>query len=238
MRQVSRQGQGNREFVTRRIADETIIVPVVGGVGDLDAIFTLNEVGSHIWALIDAPTTVHAIVEDVGRTFDAPPDRAERDVVEFLDKLADAGLIRAARSGDRYALIARRLPTKRRREQAGTHAGHTLMDTVSYGEFSQTFHERTMREHLPLSGTIEVTRRCPLTCVHCYNNLPMADHEAAAHRARPTRSTAGSSTSSPTPAACGCCSPAARSSRGAISSTSTPTRRRRGSSSPSSPTAR
>ena len=52
------------------------------------------------------------------------------------------------------------------------------METVSYGEFSQTFHQRTMRQHLPLSGTIEVTRRCPLTCVHCYNNLPMSDHEA------------------------------------------------------------
>src|SRR3990170_6933236 len=52
------------------------------------------------------------------------------------------------------------------------------METVSYGVFSQTFHERTMRLQLPLSGTIEVTRRCPLTCVHCYNNLPMADAEA------------------------------------------------------------
>ena len=53
------------------------------------------------------------------------------------------------------------------------------METVSYGEFSQIFHARTMQRHLPLSGTIEVTRRCPLTCVHCYNNLPMADHEAS-----------------------------------------------------------
>jgi radical SAM protein with 4Fe4S-binding SPASM domain len=53
------------------------------------------------------------------------------------------------------------------------------METLSYGAFSQTFHERTMRGHLPLSGTIEVTRRCPLTCVHCYNNLPMSDHEAS-----------------------------------------------------------
>jgi radical SAM protein with 4Fe4S-binding SPASM domain len=53
------------------------------------------------------------------------------------------------------------------------------MDTVSYGEFSQTFHLRTMAQHLPLNGTIEVTRRCPLTCVHCYNNLPMGDREAA-----------------------------------------------------------
>jgi hypothetical protein len=93
VRQVSRERNGNREFVTRRIADETIIVPVVGGVGDLDAIFTLNEVGSLIWQLVDTPTTVQAIVEEVGRTFDASPDRLEQDVVEFLGKLAEAGLI-------------------------------------------------------------------------------------------------------------------------------------------------
>ena len=48
------------------------------------------------------------------------------------------------------------------------------------------------------------------------------------HRAHATRSTAGSSTSWPMPDACGCCSPAARSSRAATSSTSTPTRRQKG----------
>jgi Coenzyme PQQ synthesis protein D (PqqD) len=94
VRQVFRERHANRDFVTRRIADETIIVPVVGGVGDLDAIFTLNDVGSHIWRLIDSPTTVHAIVEEIGREFDVSPDRAEADVVEFLDKLAEAALIR------------------------------------------------------------------------------------------------------------------------------------------------
>ena len=81
--------------MTRQIADETIIVPVVGGVGDLDAIFTLNEVGSYIWRLTDQPTTVNAIAEAVERTFDVPADRAEQDVVEFLGQLAGAGLIRA-----------------------------------------------------------------------------------------------------------------------------------------------
>jgi len=53
------------------------------------------------------------------------------------------------------------------------------MDTISYGEFSQTFHRRTLRQQLPLSGSIEITRRCPLTCVHCYNNLAMSDREAS-----------------------------------------------------------
>lgn len=94
LRQVSRERNGTREFVTRRIADETIIVPVVSGVGDLDAIFTLNEVGAAIWQLTDPPTTVQAIVEEIGRTFEVDADRAGQDVVEFLGKLEAAGLIR------------------------------------------------------------------------------------------------------------------------------------------------
>ena len=92
---VSREQHADREFVTRRIADETIIVPVVGGVGDLDAIFTLNDVASHIWRLVEQQTTtVDAIVGDVVRSFDVTRERAEQDVLEFLDRLADAGLIR------------------------------------------------------------------------------------------------------------------------------------------------
>src|SRR5438270_625364 len=31
---------------------------------------------------------------------------------------------------------------------------------------------------MPLQVSIEVTRRCPLECLHCYNNLPMSDMEA------------------------------------------------------------
>jgi radical SAM protein with 4Fe4S-binding SPASM domain len=52
------------------------------------------------------------------------------------------------------------------------------MDTITYGAFSEAFNNRLSALRLPLSGTIEVTRRCPLTCLHCYNNLPMADVEA------------------------------------------------------------
>ena len=100
LRQVSRARNGSREFVTRQIADETSIVPVVGGVGDLDAIFTLNEVGSYIWRLTEQPTTVGAIVDAIGRAFDVPPDRAERDVVEFLVTLAEAGLLQPLSGAD------------------------------------------------------------------------------------------------------------------------------------------
>lgn len=52
------------------------------------------------------------------------------------------------------------------------------METQSYGDFSLRFHRTAASQRVPLNGTIEVTRRCPLTCAHCYNNLAMGDQEA------------------------------------------------------------
>ncbi len=52
------------------------------------------------------------------------------------------------------------------------------MNAVSYGQFSSALHERLSRQRTPLEVAIEVTRRCPLECQHCYNNLPMGDMEA------------------------------------------------------------
>ncbi|MFZ0806908.1 MAG: hypothetical protein WAN03_12020, partial [Candidatus Sulfotelmatobacter sp.] len=49
---------------------------------------------------------------------------------------------------------------------------------MSYGEFSADLHQRQAGERVPLQVSIEVTRRCPLECLHCYNNLPMGDLEA------------------------------------------------------------
>ncbi len=52
------------------------------------------------------------------------------------------------------------------------------MDHLSYGEFSADLHEKQAGKRVPMQVSIEVTRRCPLECQHCYNNLPMGDQEA------------------------------------------------------------
>jgi radical SAM protein with 4Fe4S-binding SPASM domain len=52
------------------------------------------------------------------------------------------------------------------------------LEQLSYGEFSADLHQRQAGERVPLQVSIEVTRRCPLECLHCYNNLPMGDMEA------------------------------------------------------------
>jgi radical SAM protein with 4Fe4S-binding SPASM domain len=52
------------------------------------------------------------------------------------------------------------------------------MNQQAYAEFSSRLQQRLVTSRIPLNGTIEVTRRCPLECAHCYNNLPVGDRDA------------------------------------------------------------
>lgn len=49
------------------------------------------------------------------------------------------------------------------------------IEAASYGQFSLDLHRHFGGKRVPIEATLEVTRRCPLDCQHCYNNLPMGD---------------------------------------------------------------
>ena len=83
-----------KDLVTRDVAGEEIIVPIKGHVGDLEGVFTLNEVGAMIWRLIDGKTTIRQLTQAVRDEYDVEASEAEKDVVDFLRSLEDAGLIR------------------------------------------------------------------------------------------------------------------------------------------------
>lgn len=50
----------------------------------------------------------------------------------------------------------------------------------NYSDFSTAVHGAVSTNRLPVNGTVEVSRRCPLECSHCYNNLAMNDAAARA----------------------------------------------------------
>ncbi len=52
------------------------------------------------------------------------------------------------------------------------------MQAESYTQFSQELHRKVTSQRIPVTATIEVSHRCSLNCVHCYNNLPMNDARA------------------------------------------------------------
>jgi len=88
------------DLVTRSIAAETIIVPVRAHVVDLESIYSLDQVGSLIWQLIDGRMSVDGIVEAVCASYEVGREQATNDVREFLDSLQAAGLIRSADAAD------------------------------------------------------------------------------------------------------------------------------------------
>jgi radical SAM protein with 4Fe4S-binding SPASM domain len=52
------------------------------------------------------------------------------------------------------------------------------LEQLTYGAFSADLHQKQAGQRAPMQVSIEVTRRCPLECQHCYNNLPMGDQDA------------------------------------------------------------
>ncbi len=81
-------------FVTRNIAGETIIVPIRGGVGDLDAIFTLNGTGTMVWQLLDRALTMDEMAREIALEHEVPREEAAQDLSDFLTTLEGRGLIR------------------------------------------------------------------------------------------------------------------------------------------------
>ena len=79
--------------VAREIAGETLLVPIRDEVADMHRIISLNAVATHIWNTLDGSTAVDEIVKSVCAEFDVQRSRARKDVVAFLEELADADLI-------------------------------------------------------------------------------------------------------------------------------------------------
>ena len=81
------------DLVTRSITGETIIVPIQGHVGDLDGIYTLNDVGTTIWDLIDGKVSVGQIVDTVRNEYDVPPEDLKHDLIALVSELSAQGLV-------------------------------------------------------------------------------------------------------------------------------------------------
>jgi hypothetical protein len=56
----------------------------------------VNPTGARVWELVDGQRTVEEVVELICREFDASREDAERDVLEFLDRLEACGLVQRA----------------------------------------------------------------------------------------------------------------------------------------------
>ncbi len=81
-------------IVSRNIAGEQILVPIRQKAGEVESIFTLNEVASRIWELLDGEKQVEEIKNAIVEEFEVSPKEAEEDLLKFLQQLEEAGAVR------------------------------------------------------------------------------------------------------------------------------------------------
>jgi hypothetical protein len=79
--------QRNPEFIYRKIADESVLVPIHKDVADMESIYTLNAVGAFIWDLLEEPSSHMGILDAVMNAYDADPEVLTADLENFLHEM-------------------------------------------------------------------------------------------------------------------------------------------------------
>lgn len=74
-------------IVYRKIADEYILVPIRNNVGDLQNIYTLNEVGARVWELIDGKKTLGEISEELLKEYEVDKKTLDKDIEVYVAQL-------------------------------------------------------------------------------------------------------------------------------------------------------
>jgi len=84
----------SERMVGRRIADEYVLVPIVGRGAEIDGLYNLSRVGAFIWERLDGVARGEAIVSAMVARFEVERSRAEQDYGQFLDQLLAVGAVR------------------------------------------------------------------------------------------------------------------------------------------------
>jgi hypothetical protein len=80
-------------MVSRKIRNEIVLVPIKQNVGDLQNIYTMNEVGVRIWEIIKEKHTLPDIISIINDEFEVEKNQLTNDIIKFLNELDSAGAV-------------------------------------------------------------------------------------------------------------------------------------------------
>src|SRR5438034_6276857 len=80
-------------IVSRKIADEVILVPISQKVGEIDCLYALNEVGARIWELIDGDRSLQELRDAIVEEFEVSQTEAQEDITVLIEQLKEIGAI-------------------------------------------------------------------------------------------------------------------------------------------------
>jgi Coenzyme PQQ synthesis protein D (PqqD) len=82
------------DVVAREIEGEVIIVPLTGGIGDIEGeAYTLNDTGRAIWRHLDGVRTLREVATSLLADYEAPQSELEADVVGFAAQMVQRRIL-------------------------------------------------------------------------------------------------------------------------------------------------
>lgn len=86
--------QRNEDFIFRKIVEEIILVPIKQNVAEMEAVFTLNEVGAFLWEQLGQPRSLSELHNAVLDEFEADPASVLEDIEAFLKEAEAFGAVK------------------------------------------------------------------------------------------------------------------------------------------------
>ena len=77
----------------RDVGGQSLLVPIGAKVKDMNALITLNATGRRVWELLAEDRTAEDLIGRVAAEFEADPVRIGADVLAFLERLRQLGLV-------------------------------------------------------------------------------------------------------------------------------------------------
>jgi Coenzyme PQQ synthesis protein D (PqqD) len=84
------------KVVSRVVANEAIVVPIRENSADAGTVYTFNESGTTIWAMIEEGRSAEEVAAYLASEYDISAEQAAEDTKQFLAALAKEGLIEPA----------------------------------------------------------------------------------------------------------------------------------------------
>lgn len=77
----------NDNYIVRKIAGETLLVPTGAAAREFSGLITLNELGAFIWEHLNEAVDAQDLAKMIAAEYEVDPATARADAQEFLDLL-------------------------------------------------------------------------------------------------------------------------------------------------------
>ena len=81
------------DFIVKEISGSTVVIPVGNRVADFNGMLKLNETGVFLFNLLKNDTTIEALVLSLVDEYEVTKEKANEDVITFVNKLKEADII-------------------------------------------------------------------------------------------------------------------------------------------------